>query len=111
MSNSDFASAQSTSFEKIPIIDISDIHTESGFEKVATELVQVARSIGFFYIKGHDISPELISSAFNASKRFFELPSDIKSSVEVDINQRGWMGQGMAQLEGSKTHDAKEVFF
>ena len=48
MSNSDFASAQSTSFEKIPIIDISDIHTESGFEKVATELVQVARSIGFF---------------------------------------------------------------
>ena len=111
MTNNDFAKAQSTSFEKIPIIDISDIHTESGFEKIATELVHVARSIGFFYIKGHNISPELISSAFNASKRFFELPSDIKSSVEVDINQRGWMGQGMAQLEGSKTHDAKEVFF
>ena len=34
MSNSDFASAQSTRFEKIPIIDISDIHTESGLKKL-----------------------------------------------------------------------------
>ena len=51
MSNSDFASAQSTSFEKIPIIDISDIHTESGFEKIATELVHVARINRFFLYK------------------------------------------------------------
>ncbi|MDB4079123.1 isopenicillin N synthase family oxygenase, partial [Amylibacter sp.] len=111
MINNDFASAKSTNFEQIPVVDISEIHTKDGFEKTAIELVHIARSIGFFYIKGHGISPELISQAFNASKRFFELPLDAKSSIEVDANQRGWMGQGMAQLEGAKTHDAKEVFF
>ena len=111
MTKSDFASAKSTSFDKIPVIDISEIHSESSFKKIANELVHTARSVGFFYIKGHGISSELTSQAFYASKRFFELPLDAKSSIEVDINQRGWMGQGMAQLEGSKTHDAKEVFF
>ena len=111
MKNNDFASAKSTSFEQIPVVDISEIHTKDGFEKSAIELVHIARSIGFFYIKGHGISPKLISQAFNASKRFFELPLDAKSSIKVDANQRGWMGQGMAQLEGAKTHDAKEVFF
>ena len=74
MKNNDFASAKSTSFEQIPVVDISEIHTKDGFEKTAIELVRIARSIGFFYIKGHGISPELISQAFNASKRFFELP-------------------------------------
>ena len=111
MKNNDFASAKSTSFEQIPVVDISEIHTKDGFEKTAIELVHIARSIGFFYIKGHGISPELISQAFNASKRFFELPLDAKSSIEVDVNQRGWMGQGMAQLEGAKHMMQKKYFF
>ena len=107
----DFASAKSTSFDKIPVIDISEIHTDSGFDKIATELVETAKSVGFFYITGHGISSQLIEQAFAASERFFALPIADKSTVSVDVNQRGWMGQGMTQLEGAKTHDAKEVFF
>ena len=111
MTKSDFASAKSTSFDKIPIIDISEIYTENGFEKVANELVQTARSIGFFYIKGHGVSLDLITQAFKASKMFFELPLEKKASIKVDVNQRGWMGKGMTKLEGAKTHDSKEDFF
>jgi len=111
MVNGDFASAKFTSFDKIPIIDVSEIHTEAGFEKIAIDLVQAARSIGFFYIEGHGIQSELISRAFVASKMFFELSEGEKSSIAVDLNQRGWMGQGMTQLEGAKTYDLKEVFF
>jgi len=51
MKNNDFASAKSTSFEQIPVVDISEIHTKDGFEKTAIELVHIARSIGFFLYK------------------------------------------------------------
>ena len=111
MSNSDFASAKSTSFDQIPVIDISEINTNDGFEKIAHELVHTAKTVGFFYIKGHGISPNLTAQAFAASERFFALPPADKATIAVDVNQRGWMGQGMTQLEGAKTHDAKEVFF
>ena len=29
----------------------------------------------------------------------------------MDTHQRGWLAQGMSRLQGSKTHDLKEVFF
>ena len=81
MTKNDFASAKSISFDKIPIIDISEIYTKNGFEKVANELVQTAISIGFFYIKGHGVSLDLITQAFKASKMFFELPLEKKASI------------------------------
>ncbi len=111
MSDPVFASAKATSFDQIPVIDISGIESEDEFTKIANQLVHTARTVGFFYIKGHGISEQLINQALAASKRFFALPKSDKATITVDINQRGWMGQGMTQLEGSKTHDAKEVFF
>ena len=111
MTSSKFASAKLIDFDQIPIVDISAIETDKGFLQIAEKLVETAKTVGFFYITGHKISPKLIEQAFTSSKRFFNLPISKKSTVSVDKNQRGWMGQGMAQLEGSKTHDAKEVFF
>lgn len=111
MTQNDFASAKSIPFDQIPVIDISRINTEDGFEKIAHDLVHTAKTVGFFYIKGHGVSPNLIAQAFAASEKFFALPTTDKSSISVDVNQRGWMGQGMTRLEGAKTHDAKEVFF
>jgi len=110
-SQPDFAAAKTVDFEQIPVVDISNIHTKDGFGRIAQELVKTAEEIGFFYIKGHGIDPRQIENAFAASKRFFALSSADKSSVAVNTHQRGWMGQGMAKLEGAKTHDAKEVFF
>jgi len=111
MKGSKFASAKSTSFEEIPVIDISGMKTEKGFIQIAEQMAVTAKKVGFFYIKGHEISPILVEQAFAASRRFFNLPLSKKLSISVDKNQRGWMNLGMAKLEGSKTHDAKEVFF
>ena len=111
MSDPVFASAKATSFDQIPVIDISGIERKDEFANIANQLVHTAKTVGFFYIKGHGISEQLINQAFAASKRFFDLPVNDKSTIAVNVNQRGWMGQGMTQLEGSKTHDAKEVFF
>lgn len=106
-----YAKAGLVNFEDIPVIDLSDINSDEGQHKIATELVHTAKTIGFFYISNHGIAPEICAKAFAASRRFFALPVSDKSTIEVNQHQRGWMAQGMANLEGAKTHDAKEVFF
>ena len=106
-----YAKAGLVNFEDIPVIDLGNIDTEDGRDKIAQELVHTAKTIGFFYISNHGIAPDICDTAFAASRRFFTLPVSDKSTIEVNQHQRGWMAQGMANLEGSKTHDAKEVFF
>lgn len=107
----EYAKAGLVNFEDIPVIDLGNIETEHGRALIAAELVHTAKTIGFFYISNHGISPEICAKAFAASRRFFALPVSDKTSIEVNQHQRGWMAQGMANLEGSKTYDAKEVFF
>ena len=107
----EYAKAGLINFEDIPVIDLGNIDTEHGREQIAKKLVHTAKTIGFFYISNHGISADICNKAFAASRRFFALSANQKASVEVDQHQRGWMAQGMANLEGSKTYDAKEVFF
>lgn len=106
-----YAKAGLVNFEDIPVIDLSDIDTDQGRQNIAQELVHTAKTIGFFYISNHGIDPQICANAFAASRRFFALPASDKTTIKVDQHQRGWMAQGMANLEGSKTYDAKEVFF
>ncbi|MEH6404075.1 MAG: 2-oxoglutarate and iron-dependent oxygenase domain-containing protein [Sneathiella sp.] len=97
----------------IPIVDVSAFKNGSldQKKKIAKEIRKTAENSGFFYISGHGIAPSLIEQAFATSKRFFALDQGQKSEICVDTNQRGWMAEGLATLEGSKTHDAKEIFF
>lgn len=111
MPQSDHARARATSFDDIPLIDIAPLRDPAHFEETAQQLVQTARDIGFFYVTGHGVPADLRARAFAASRRFFDLREADKASVAVNQNQRGWMAQGQTTLEGSKTHDAKEVFF
>ena len=106
-----YGKAKTIDFKDIPIIDVQEIETADGKARIGAEIVKAAETVGFFYLSGHGIAPSLIERAFATSKMFFELPEHEKFSITVDQNQRSWMAQGLARLEGSKTHDAKEVFF
>ena len=106
-----YAAAQSVDQELIPVIDLSGRDTPEGRRVLSQQLVQTAEKSGFFYVKNHAVSDDLCDAAFQASRQFFALDPDIKSAIKVDQNQRGWMAQGLTNLEGSATHDAKEVFF
>jgi isopenicillin N synthase-like dioxygenase len=106
-----YARAARVDFDAIPVVDLAEIGTEAGFQAIGDAVVRAAQDIGFFYVSNHGISEDLIDTAFHASKAFFALDEAQKASVAVDQNQRGWMAQGQSNLEGSKTHDAKEVFF
>jgi isopenicillin N synthase-like dioxygenase len=107
----DYAKAIAVDFDTIPIIDLTDIQAPQGFATIADEMMAAAQQSGFFYITNHGIDQVVIENAFAASQAFFRLPQTDKATIRVNQQQRGWMAQGMTNLEGAKTHDAKEVFF
>ena len=110
-STPDYAKAKTVGHEDVPVIDLADIGTPQGRDAAAAELTASASEIGFFYVSGHGVSSKLCTDAMAASRSFFELPETVKAGITVDQHQRGWMAQGLSNLEGSATHDAKEVFF
>ena len=110
-STPDYASAKTVGREDIPVIDLAGIGTWRARDAAAASLVAAASEFGFFYVSGHGVSARLCADAMAASRSFFELPEATKAGITVDRHQRGWMAQGLANLEGSATHDAKEVFF
>lgn len=106
-----YAAARTVDFSEIPVIDLSAMNTPEGEARIAQTLVKTASEIGFFYVSGHGIPPGLSAQAMAASRAFFALDAAVKSDITIDSHQRGWMAQGLANLEGAATHDAKEVFF
>lgn len=109
MSAQDYAAAKP--FDAIPVIDIASALDGTDLARVAADIHRAATDTGFFYIKNHGIDPALIDQAFNVAKDFFAAPLEVKDSIAVNTDQRGWMKPGMSRLAGSKTHDLKEVFF
>ena len=106
-----YAAARTVDFSEIPVIDLSKMNTKVGEARIAETLVKTTSEIGFFYVSGHGIPTSLSEKAMAASRSFFALDEAAKSDITIDSHQRGWMAQGLANLEGAATHDAKEVFF
>lgn len=48
--------------ESIPVVDFADFKTNP--EKVAQDVLEACKSIGFFYMINHDIPEEDINKAF-----------------------------------------------
>ena len=107
----DFADAKTTDAHTIPVIDVSGAISGADIKGVADAIYAAATDHGFFYILNHGIDPALMEQAFAVAKAFFDLPEAAKQAVAVNKKQRGWLAQGMSRLQGSKTHDLKEVFF
>jgi len=116
ISTTDHAAAAATELAAVPVVDISALcevatPTQQALEQVAKEIHHAATELGFFYVRGHAIDPLVIARAMHATQAFFSQSVEVKETVLVNKQQRGWMPAGMAKLEGSATHDLKEVFF
>ncbi len=107
----DFAAAGQVQDSAIPVIDVAPAIDGSDVEGVAAQIHHAATEVGFFYISGHGIAPEVMEAAFAVTQDFFSQPVSVKETVAVNTDQRGWMATGMSTLQGAKTHDLKEVFF
>jgi isopenicillin N synthase-like dioxygenase len=73
------------SLDYIPEIDIKNLLSESSSLeeklKIAREIVDACKRIGFFSIVGHGIHPSLIQEALKESRLFFNLPADFKMNL------------------------------
>ena len=68
----------------LPTLDIARFHSP-GADRATflAELRAAARDIGFFYVTGHGIAPELVREVLDISRRLFRLPEAEKLEVEM----------------------------
>jgi isopenicillin N synthase-like dioxygenase len=71
------------SHDEIPTLDMSPCLTgqPSGCERVAANLRDISRTVGFFYLKGHGIPQQLTDRVFEESRRFHALPLAVKKVI------------------------------
>lgn len=98
----------------IPVIDLEPLFSEDrgGLQRVADEIGQAARGIGFFYVKNHGVSPLLIEKTFSAAHALFDLPLEDKLVLTKDFfkTNRGYVPVEGESLDPETRPDLKEAF-
>lgn len=102
-------------FDEIPIIDISSSLSEDRDARKATagQIRDACMTAGFFLARGHGVSETLIADQFAWTRRFFELPDDVKQRYAVGTlpGHRGWESIGAQVLDAAALPDLKESFY
>jgi isopenicillin N synthase-like dioxygenase len=107
------------SFTEIPVIDLSPLSgPETPALKTLAEKIRLACSrVGFFYVKNHGISQDVIDRAYDAARRFFALPDADKQAVHISksLAHRGFVPlyeESFYETLGATTvnRDHKECF-
>ena len=89
--------------DEIPVIDLGAYLAgkKGALETAATELDHACRDIGFFFIKNHGVSEDLIARVFAQSKAFHDLPLEHKNRTPINRDNRGYMPLGGTTLKTS----------
>lgn len=87
-------------YKTLPILDLSRLN---GPDRSAflDELRNVARELGFFYIRNHGIDATLIGDVRRLARQFFALPEQQKLTIEM-VNSRHFRGYTRAGLEHTR---------
>ncbi len=98
----------------IPVLDLTDF-THGDAEqrnKFVAELGNAFHRIGFVGITGHGVPKELIQAFYDAAKKFFALPEEVKKKYEIPglAGQRGYTSFGKEHAKHSEVPDLKEFF-
>jgi isopenicillin N synthase-like dioxygenase len=92
--------------EEIPVIDFGPFLTGdlAARRAVAAQIGQACRDIGFFYLKNHGISEDLVARTFAEAKRFFDQPMDRKLEIDIEKSpcHRGYFKVGGENLDPAK---------
>ena len=76
-----------SSFEEIPIIDISSlvgVHDKpKSVRKTVKEIGNACKNVGFFYVKNHQIPQDHIDAVIPAMQEFFNLPIEEKMKIHI----------------------------
>lgn len=98
----------------IPLIDFAPFLTDDaqGKQRVARQIYQACRTVGFLYLKNHGISEEAIAQTFTQARYFFDLSLREKQQVawSSENSNRGYVGLERERLDESQPGDLKEAF-
>lgn len=92
--------------DEIPVIDLVGIDGDLDSRTViAGKIRTAAQNTGFFYIKNHGISEDLIASALTQAKAFFHQPEEEKEKVSNFklLHMDGYHAVGTTQVNKSET--------
>ena len=100
--------------KNIPSVDLSDFLSDdpSKKQKFINEIGEAYEEIGFVALKGHFLSDALSKKLYSEVKNFFDLPSTIKESYEIEGigGQRGYTSFGKESAKGRTEGDLKEFW-
>ena len=96
----------------IPIVDLEDFFSKSKKAAFINEVGLALENIGFFAVKNHSITEDLLSNVYSSSTNFFNLSKDIKIKYEKPeiLRQRGYTSFGQEHAKGSNAPDLKEFY-
>jgi isopenicillin N synthase-like dioxygenase len=97
----------------LDVIDLSGLGSgdPAALRRVAAELGRACRETGFFYIRNHGVTDELVSGLFNVSRAFFAAPAAAKDDLAItrSPHNRGYVGLAGESLNLVEA-DRKEAF-
>lgn len=100
--------------ETLPIIDLAALREArpDGLGKLAADIGQAAREVGFFYLVGHGVDRALVARVFELSATFFAQPITEKAELSISRSQhnRGYVAMKGESLDPTKPADLKEAF-
>jgi len=105
--------SKQTAFTEIPVIDISPLINGENPLRVASQIGEACEKVGFFYIKNHGVSQQLIDEMYRLTKLFFKLPADEKNTLNIvnsGLTLRGYIPMYAENVDPANTRDFKECF-
>lgn len=103
--------ARTTDFTSIPVIDVGPLFgDDAGARRVAAEIRRASVEVGFFYVRGHNVSRDLMRAVLMAAKYFFALPEPRKREIQVNAAHRGYVPFAQSTLGRAYKADLKESF-
>lgn len=98
--------------EEIPIIDLSALHSNSILDRqeLANEIRTACTNTGFFYVKNHGISDEIIENAKKQLLVFFKQSEEDKMKVSTKQSKyfNGYKGPRSTNISPGESVDVKE---
>ena len=96
--------------EEVPVLDLAPLTAGGDISDLARQLDDACRNTGFFYIRNHGVSDQVLNAVFGATRRYFALPEEARRDHVIDpVFRRGWMPQGINQHPGYQP-DLKESY-
>jgi len=101
-------------YDEVPSLDLRDFTQgdKTKRDKFVADLGAAYNNIGFVAIKGHYLNDDSSKKLYDAIKKFYALPDEVKKKYEVPglAGQRGYISKGKEHAKGRNTGDLKEFY-